>query len=122
VKRPVRRSGLSRVRRPARKYNNRTTVIDGLSFDSSLEALHYQGLKLLERRGEVSDIQCQVPFRLSVNGAHVCAWIADFTWVDPRSGEFHAVDVKSPFTRTLPVYRLKAKLFEAVMGFAIEEA
>lgn len=116
-----RRSGLSRFRHPARKYNNRRTALDGLIFDSRREAQHYRGLKALEARGEVSDIQCQVPFRLSVNGTHVCAWIADFTWVDPRSGEFHAVDVKSPFTRTLPVYRLKAKLFKAVMGFSIEE-
>jgi hypothetical protein len=106
-------------RRP--KYRNTKVEADGFAFDSKAEARVWADLKVRERCGEIVQLQRQVPFRLAVNGEHVCAWIADFTWVEVPSGEFIAADVKSAFSRTLPVYRLKRKLFRSCMGFDITE-
>lgn len=39
------------------KYHNRKTVIDGITFDSAKEARRYMELKLLERAGEISNLQ-----------------------------------------------------------------
>jgi len=107
--------------RPRAKYRNRKTTVDGLVFDSAKEARVYQELKVRERLGEIEQLQTQVPFRLAVNGEHVCAWIADFTWVVRATGEFITADCKSAFTKKLPVYRLKAKLFRSCYGWSITE-
>lgn len=110
-----------RLFRRGPKYGNRKVQVGGQVFDSTAEARVYLELSARQRAGEIRDLATQVRFPLLVNGLRVCSWVADFTYVDWPSGEFHAVDVKSAFTRTLPVYRLKAKLFQACMGFAIEE-
>lgn len=104
------------------KYRAVRTTIDGLTFDSKAEARVYQQLRVRERLGEIVRLECQVPFRLAVNGDHVAAFIADMTYVVAKSGEFVVVDVKSEFTRKLPVYRLKRKLFRACYGWDIHES
>lgn len=103
------------------KYRNRKTTIHGLTFDSAAEAAVYCTLRMRAMRGEIVQLERQVRFPLIVNGDVVATWIADFTYVDRHSGEFHAVDVKSSFTRTLREYRTKRKLVRACYGFDIEE-
>lgn len=44
------------------KYHNQAVVVDGLRFDSRLEAKRYQQLKLLKAAGEVAWFTRQVPF------------------------------------------------------------
>ncbi len=92
-----------------RKFRNIPTVVDGMRFDSKREAARWGELKLLERVGELSDLQRQVRFDLIVNGVHVAAYIADMVYLD-HSGRRVIEDVKSDATRKDPVYRLKAKL------------
>lgn len=46
------------------KYGNRKTEIDGIVFDSAKEARRWQELKLLERSGQIMNLQRQVPFVL----------------------------------------------------------
>lgn len=106
------------MRRRRSKYGAIKTAVGTLTFDSKAEARVYQELLARERLGEIVDLECQVPFRLAVNGEQVAAYIADFCFVDAHSGEFHTVDVKGYKTA---MYRLKAKLFRAVWGWNIEE-
>lgn len=47
-----------------RKYRNQATVVEGLRFDSKLEARLYQALQLRQRAGEVLWFIRQVPFGL----------------------------------------------------------
>lgn len=47
-----------------RKYGNRKVVVEGIQFDSKKEARRYQELRLLERAGEIHDLQRQVKFVL----------------------------------------------------------
>lgn len=47
-----------------RKFNNRKTTIDGISFDSKKEANYYCELKLRKRAGDILDFECHPKFEL----------------------------------------------------------
>lgn len=103
-----------------RKFRNVPTSVGDVLFDSKREAARYQELRLLERAGEITALRVQPRYPLAVNGVPVCAYVGDFEYRD-RVGALIVEDVKSAITRKHPVYRLKNKLFRAVMGFDITE-
>lgn len=103
------------------KFLNEKTPVDGIEFSSKKEARRYGELRLLERAGKITDLKLQPAFPLDVNGYPVCRYVADFAYVVTATGERVVEDVKSAFTRKLPAYRIKAKLFRALMGFEISE-
>jgi hypothetical protein len=106
-----------RPRHPGSKYRNVRVVVDGLKFDSKREAARWQELKLLERSGEIRDLERQQRYRLFVNGTHICDYVADFTyWV--RRGDYVVEDSKGVKTEG---YRLKKKLMQALHGIEITE-
>lgn len=99
------------------KYRNRKTTLDGIDFDSKAEAREYARLKLRQAAGEITNLRCQVPFAIVVNGVKVCTYIADFTYLD-KDGKMAVVDVKGMKT---PAYRIKKKLMRAIYGVEIVE-
>lgn len=101
------------------KYRNKKTSIGGITFDSAKEARRWQELLLLQRAGQITDLTRQKRHRLIVEGKLICTYISDASYIE--NGVEVDEDTKSPVTRKLPVYRLKAKLFEALMGRAIRE-
>lgn len=101
------------------KFNNKKTVIDGKTFDSKKEATRYTHLKLLQQVGQIEDLKTQVKYDMVVNGVKVCAYYADFEYVEKM--QIVVEDVKSEVTRKLPVYRLKKKLMLALHGIDIKE-
>jgi hypothetical protein len=98
------------------KYSNVATNVEGKSFASKLEAKRYQELLLLERAGELTNLQTQVTYRLEVNGSLICKYIADFVY-DDRNGLQIVEDTKGYIT---PEFRLKKKLMKACLGIDIE--
>lgn len=105
--------------KPAKsKYRAVKAEVDGRVFHSKKEANRYLDLKAEQMAGSISDLQLQVSFPLAVNGATICRYVADFVYV--RDGRTVIEDVKSAFTRKLPVYRIKAK-FMAAIGKPITE-
>lgn len=103
------------------KYQNRKTVVDGLSFDSLKESRRYGELKLLERSGRITGLEVQPAFRIVVNNCLICTYKADFRYVIDApyaSGQVVVEDVKGVQT---PVYRLKKKLMLAVHGISVVE-
>ena len=96
------------------KYKNKKTVVDGIEFDSQKEANYYAKLKLLQRAGEVKEIELQPEFellpRFKKNGKtyRPIKYIADFK-VTYSDGRVEIVDVKGHKTE---VFRLKEKMFE----------
>ena len=90
---------------------------NGQRFASQAERGRYLTLLTLETVGEIADLKCQVWFPLVVNGVKVCSYVADFTYQD-RTGTLVVEDHKGYRT---PEYKLKAKLFAAVHGWAITE-
>lgn len=46
------------------KYKSKKTEVDGVTFDSKKEAKRYQELRILEKAGEITDLQRQVKYEL----------------------------------------------------------
>ena len=107
------------------KYNAIKTTIDGITFDSKAESRRYSELKLLERVGDIKDLELQPQFQIAINGVKVCTYKSDFqyfeklTQTDDETAWVNIVeDVKGMKT---PVYRLKKKLMKAVHNIEIRE-
>jgi UDP-N-acetylglucosamine 2-epimerase len=110
------------------KYHNKKVTVDGITFDSKKEARRYNELRLLQRAGEISNLQRQVKFLLIPtqveqferysektgkklkDGQRViekeCAYYADFVYTD-KSGKTVVEDTKGIETEA---YRIKRKL------------
>ena len=101
------------------KYRNQPTFVDGQRFDSKKEAKRYAYLKLLERAGEISDLELQPQYRFMYEGKLFMTYVADFRYVE--NGKVVVEDVKSPVTRQNPVYRLKKKAMKLWHGIDIFE-
>lgn len=109
--------------RGRRKYGNRKTVCDGITFDSEREAKRYRELTFLERVGQISELELQPRFPISIAGVPIrytsgrqVTYVADFRYRD-SSGRVVVEDAKGMRT---PVYKLKRALVEA-MGVTIRE-
>lgn len=97
------------------KYKNKKIVIDGIEFDSRLEANRYCQLKILERAREIKDLRRQVEFIIQPsykkNNKTIRAikYIADFVYYDVKKKKTIIEDTKG-FKNE--VYRIKKKIFE----------
>ena len=100
-----------------RKYHNRLTEVDGITFHSRAEAARYQELRLLERAGEIADLILQPAYPLVVNGVRVGKYVGDFAYTE-RDGRRVLEDVKGVKTA---VYQLKKRLMAALYGIVITE-
>ena len=106
------------------KYGNRKTVVDGITFDSKKEATRYAELKLLQRAGEIFDLQRQVPFTLipkqTRDGKVIerpCVYKADFVYKD-KDGTEVVEDTKGMRTKE---YVIKRKLMLWQFGIVVKE-
>jgi len=120
------------VRWSNNKYKAVKTTIDGITFDSKREAKRYTELKLLEKAGHITHLELQPEYQITINGAKICKYKADFRYFTVRQenreqytnskGEWQTPtitgdkegqiveDVKGFKT---PIYRLKKRLVEA---------
>jgi hypothetical protein len=104
----------------ATKYRNRKTEYLGIQFDSLKEMKRYQDLVLLERAGEIQDLELQPRYDLIVNGHKLGFYRGDFRYKEVATDTVVLEDVKSPVTRTA-VYMLKKKLVKAIYDVEITE-
>lgn len=102
------------------KYHASKTELDGIRFDSRKEAARYRELKLLERAGEIRDLQLQVPFELipKQEGERACTYVADFVYHMTDTGKMVVEDAKGMRT---DVYKIKRKLMLWRHGIRISE-
>lgn len=100
------------------KYRAVPTTVDGIRFASKREAGCYSRLKVLEKAGEISGLETQPPFPLHVQSVLVCTYVADFRYLDLRTGEVVVADAKGFLTTA---YKIKKKLMLAIHGIAILE-
>ena len=117
------------------KYGNQKITIDNITFDSTGEGLRYKELKLLEKTGQITDLQLQKKFiivpeirepdtvgprggvkkgKLIQSAAY---YIADFVYYD-KNGELVVEDFKGFKT---DLYKLKKKLMKYIYGIDIKE-
>lgn len=116
----MRRAGTSwaPTGRRQNKYRAQPVVIDGQRFASKREGARWCELRLLERAGEIDQLQTQVSFPCVVEGVKVCSYIADFVYRRLPTGDRVVEDAKGMKT---PVYRLKKKLVKACLGIDVHE-
>ena len=96
-------------RKSKSKYYAKKVEYDGIVFDSKLEGARYKILKQMQDRGEISELEVQVPYECVVEGKKICKNFADFRY---RCGDDVMVeDTKGIITQ---VFRLKKKLVEAL--------
>ena len=98
------------------KYHNIPVEVEGRRFPSKREKNRWVILRLMERAGQISDLQRQVSYPVVVNGQKVCRYVADFVYVE--SGRTVVEDCKGVRT---PIYNLKKRLVKAVHGIDILE-
>ena len=110
----------------ATKYLNQKITLDGISFDSKKEARRYAELLLMQKAGEIYDLQRQVPFVLipaqkDETGRVIeraVVYRADFVYTE--NGKTVVEDVKSEATKTRE-YVIKRKLMLYMCGIRIKE-
>lgn len=100
------------------KYHAKRTTVDGVTFASKAEATRWQELRLLERAGQIADLEYQPRYLLTVNGVVVGTYVGDARYRDVLRDRLVVEDVKGVRT---PVYRLKKKLMRACHGIDITE-
>lgn len=113
------------------KYHSRKVTFDGVTYDSMKEYRRFCELQLMERAGEITDLQRQVVFQLIpahyetvvVNGKkkrkcveRECCYKADFVY--NKDGETIVEDVKGKRTKE---YIIKRKLMRYMKGIVILE-
>lgn len=107
------------ARRKRLKFGNHRVTVDGIAFDSKLEAKRWGELLLLQRAGEISHLERQKSFDLVVEGELIARYVADFVYLDARGVVVE--DTKSGPTAKKPDYRMKKKLLKALYGHNIVE-
>ena len=105
------------------KYNAVRTWRHGHWFASKAEARRYTELLLLEKAGEIRDIELQPTYRLMAptpDGALIstATYIADFRYRDIPTEKTVVEDVKGVRTQ---VYKLKKRWIEAQYAIKIVE-
>lgn len=105
------------------KYHSRKQIIDGYVFASKREAQRYLELKMLERAGEISNLELQKRFELMpsqrIDGKVVerpCYYVCDFAYLE--GGKQVVEDAKGMKTE---VYKIKRKLMLYKYGITIKE-
>jgi len=112
-------------RRGKNKYGATKTTVDGIKFDSEGESKRYMYLKLLEKAGEISELEWQVRYDLipaqDVDGhkEKPVYYLADFRYRN-KAGALVVEDVKSAPTKTRE-YVIKRKLLLLIHGIRITE-
>lgn len=97
------------------KYMAQPVVTDEGRFASKKEYADWCALKLREKLGHISHLERQVPFDLTVNGQHICRYVADAVFFE--GGKRVVVDSKGVIT---PEFRLKSKLMKAIYNIEVE--
>ena len=98
------------------KYRAKPVRTEEGFFASQKEYRDWQHLKLREKAGELSHLQRQVSFPLTINNQLICTYKADAVWFE--AGRRVVADSKGVKTET---YRLKKKLLKALLNIDILE-
>lgn len=102
------------------KYGAKRTEADGMMFDSKAEARAYGNLKLLQRAGEICDLEIHPRWTFSHNGVEIGRYTADFAFTETATKKRRIVDVKSPATARARDVTLRRNLLRAFYGLSVE--
>lgn len=104
---------------------------DALLWDSESEYQRWCELKLLEKKGEISELIRQVPYHFDVIVAHPEDWdicqrsnmtyVADFTYYDYFGGTFRGFVVEDSKGYRTREYKKKKMMMKKIYGIDIKE-
>jgi len=103
--------------KPSKMHNNKSFAY-GRKWHSNKELARYDELLLMEKAGEIKDLEIQPYFcTLDTLRTELCThskkrYTADFKYFDNKEGKIIVEDVKSEFSRKDPYYRLRIHLFQ----------
>lgn len=110
------------------KYRAKACTVDGIRFHSQREAARYLDLRLLEKAGEIKELElqpefplyasCELPIVPERDPLKLGVYRGDFRYIDARNGEEIVEDVKGFKT---PLYKWKKKHVEAQYGIQVRE-
>jgi hypothetical protein len=86
----------------------------GYRFNNEMEYRKYLGIMELIKVGRLKDLEVHPTFELVVNGYEIGSYTPSFTFYDPVKDQKRVVHVG------LPSNEIKAKLFHALYGVAVE--
>ena len=102
------------------KYSNKKTIVEGIEFDSRLESVRFQQLRLMQKADPplISDLKLQVEFQIiqgwvnpdtgeKIKGS---MYIADFVYCDLESHQMIVEDTKGIETEN---FKTKWKLVQS---------
>ncbi len=108
------------------KVNHEKVRIGDEVFDSIAESNRYIELRIMEKAGIISDLECHPRYEIipaqriqghrSFQAAH---YTADFRY--RKDGELIVEDVKSEYTRQAEDYKLRRKLMMLMHGIYVHE-
>jgi hypothetical protein len=105
------------------KYHSRKVTVNGITFDSKREANRYCELALLEKAGQITELELQKEFTLipsqRIDGKVVeraCKYKADFSYME--NGKHIVEDTKGFKTKD---YIIKRKLMLYIHKIQIKE-
>ncbi len=106
--------------------NIKTRTADGILHASKREAERWVELNLMQRIGEIKSLERQVKFSLlpKQDGEREVSYIADFVYVDTRTGEKIVEDAKgykNPSSATYAKFVLKRKMMLYFYGIKVKE-
>ncbi len=110
-------------KRAANKYKAVLTQLDGITFHSRKEAWRYADLLLLQKAGQIRDLERQPRFVIAAgfsrNGLKYRekVYVADFRYFDETKKRVVVEDVKGYRTQ---LYSLKRHLFLSNLGKDVE--
>lgn len=118
--REQRRDRANAVKLFRNKYRAIKTVVDGITFDSKLEASRYRELKMLEKAGEIFYLSVHTRWPLVYGQSNVIGhYESDFDYFTDASRILRVIeDCKGVRTS---LYRWKKKHFELQYPFKITE-
>ena len=88
------------------KFNAKSTVYNGVRYDSNLEASYAMELDWLKKAGEIKEIIPQYKIDIRINDEHICNYYMDFK-VIMKDGSIEMHEVKGLET---PLWRIKWRL------------
>lgn len=95
-------------------------TVKGIVFDSSIEAQRWAILRLLERKGDISDLRRQQSYPVEIKGHPFCVFTPDFEYITDRGLQV-IEEVKSTGTANEPDYKLRKLAFELYYGLKVTE-
>jgi len=116
------------IKQKQNKYRNNKPYKYGRTWDSNKELQYYETLLLLEKIGEISDIELQPRFllldTLRYHGKTYRKrfYIPDFKYLNNLTNKITIVDIKASIklTNSLSTYTIKRHLFLSIYGDNIE--